>query len=77
MTDSDDNVYVTSLHVRGPVFRRGAQVLAQLVGVVCVEEDLRGRHHMREHVLPAHTLPPADVTSLSCQTEYTALCQLT
>ena len=53
---------MSSLHVRSPVFRRGAQVLAQLVGVICVEEDLRGRHHMREHVLPAHTLPPADVT---------------
>ena len=43
---SDDNGLVTSSHVRGPVFRRGAQVLAQLVGVVCVEEHLGGRHHV-------------------------------
>ena len=56
--DTDDDKCVSSSHVRSPVFGRGAQVIAQLVGVVGVEEDLGGRHDVRQHVLPAHTLPP-------------------
>ena len=60
--DTDDDKCVSSSHVRCPVFGRGAQVIAQLVGVVGVEENLGGRHDVRQHVLPAHTLPPEDVT---------------
>ena len=60
--DTDDDKCVSSSHVRSPVFGRGAQVIAQLVGVVGVEEDLGGRHDVRQHVLPAHTLPPENVT---------------
>ena len=37
---SDHGVLVSSSHVRRPVLGRGAQVVAQLVGVVGVEEDL-------------------------------------
>ena len=59
---NDDDKFVSSSHVRSPVFGRGAQVIAQLVGVVGVEEDLGGCHDVRQHVLPAHTLPPENVT---------------
>ena len=60
--NDDDDKFVSSSHVRSPVFGRGAQVIAQLVGVVGVEEDLGGCHDVRQHVLPTHTLPPEDVT---------------
>jgi hypothetical protein len=38
-------MYKEPAHLQGPVGRFGAQIVVQLVGVVLVDDHLRGLHH--------------------------------